>query len=80
LRKEIIQYITAQKDLQEFIRQQPHWYRLLSRDPHTFEQFERASLHFFEKTIPQRVEKFSNNLQMASMLMNIFYGLKTPKQ
>lgn len=70
-----MEYIYSKKELKQFLRRQPMWYRKLSRHPEEIEKFEIASLHFFEKTIPQRVEKINNNIQMASMMMNMLQGL-----
>jgi hypothetical protein len=75
LRKEINEYLQERKDLTEFIRQQPEWYRKLSRSPHEIQAFEIASLHYFRKTIPHHVEKFSNGVQMASMMMHMFQAM-----
>lgn len=70
-----MEYIYSKNELKQFLRRQPMWYRKLTRHPEEIEKFEIASLHFFEKTIPQRVEKINNNIQMASMMMNMLQGL-----
>ncbi|KYD04376.1 YlbE-like family protein [Heyndrickxia sporothermodurans] len=75
MRQDVMEYIYSKKELKQFLRRQPMWYRKLSRHPEEIEKFEIASLHFFEKTIPQRVEKINNNIQMASMMMNMLQGL-----
>ncbi|QQZ08063.1 YlbE-like family protein [Heyndrickxia vini] len=75
MRQDIIEYIYSKNELKQLLRRQPMWYRKLSRHPEEIEKFEIASLHYFEKTIPQRVEKINNNLQMASMMMNMLQGL-----
>ncbi|GIN57621.1 YlbE-like family protein [Lederbergia ruris] len=79
MRQEIIQYIYNKRELQQFLREQPQWYRKLSREPEQLEQFEVASLHYFKKTIPHRIEKFSNNMHMASMMMNMLQAFNTSK-
>ncbi|WP_442599375.1 YlbE-like family protein [Neobacillus sp. D3-1R] len=75
MRTEIMEYLQEKKDLKEFIRQQPIWYRKLGRNPHDLQSFEVASLHYFRKTIPDHVEKFSNSVQMASMMMHMFQAM-----
>lgn len=75
MRTEILEYINKNKDLKEFIRQQPQWYRKLARNPHDLQSFETASLHHFRKTIPDHVEKFSNGVQMASMMLHMFQAM-----
>lgn len=75
MRQEVMQYIYSKNELKQFLREQPSWYRKLSREPTSLEEFEIASLHYFKKTIPHRVEKFSNSLHMASMMMNMLQTL-----
>ncbi|MBS4198835.1 YlbE-like family protein [Bacillus sp. FJAT-49732] len=76
MRQEVLQYIHSKNELRQFIREQPYWYRKLSREPESLQQFEIASLHYFKRTIPHQVEKFSNGLQMASMMMGMLQSLK----
>ncbi|WP_053366083.1 YlbE-like family protein [Bacillus sp. FJAT-27245] len=80
MRMEVMEYIVARKDLQQFLREQPVWYRKLSRNPNDLEAFETASLYYFEKTIPHRVAKFSNGVQMASMMFQMLQSMKNSNQ
>jgi hypothetical protein len=75
MRKDVLERIQQRKDLQEFIRIQPHWYRKLSRDPRELEAMEIAALNFYERTIPHQVQKFTNGVQMASMMMQMFANM-----
>ncbi|RST75377.1 hypothetical protein D4T97_009030 [Siminovitchia acidinfaciens] len=77
MRAQISQYIFSNNELKRFIREQPHWYRTLSRKPELLEQFEIASSNYFEKTIPHRVQKFSQGVQMASMMMGMLQAMKS---
>ncbi|MBO1004910.1 YlbE-like family protein [Pseudogracilibacillus auburnensis] len=77
MRHELMEYIYSKEDLKQFIREQPYWYRKLSRDPALMEQCEIASLNYFQKTIPHKVEKFANGLQMASVMMNMFQAMNS---
>lgn len=76
MRAEVMDYIKGRQDLKQFLREQPVWYRKLSRDPNALQDFETASLYHFEKTIPHRVAKFSNGVQMASMMFQMFQSMK----
>lgn len=76
MRREIMEYLEDQKELREFIREQPNWYRKLSRNPYDLQSLHISSLHFYKKTIPHQVEKFSNGVQMASMMFNMFQAMK----
>lgn len=72
MRQEIIDYLSQNAELQKFIREQPIWYRKLSRNPQDLQKLEISSLHYYKKTIPDQVNKFSQGVQMASMMMSMF--------
>jgi hypothetical protein len=76
MRRDVLEYLNRQKELKKFIREQPLWYRKLSRNPYDLQTLEISSLHYYKKTIPHQVEKFTNNVQMASMM---FYMLQSMK-
>ncbi|GHI01277.1 YlbE-like family protein [Neobacillus kokaensis] len=76
MRREVLDYLDQQKDLKRFVREQPLWYRKLSRNPYDLQALEIASLHYFKKTIPHQVEKFTNGVQMASMMYSMFQTMK----
>jgi len=77
MRRDVLDYLESQKDLKQFIREQPQWYRKLTRNPYDLQALEIASLHHYKKTIPHQVEKFSNSVQMASMMYHMFQAMKT---
>ncbi|MBY0120824.1 YlbE-like family protein [Bacillus sp. S/N-304-OC-R1] len=77
MRKDIVDYVSQNREIQQFIRQQPVWYRRLSRNPHDLQALEIAALHHYQKTIPHKVEKFTNGVQMASMMMSMFQAMKS---
>jgi len=77
MRKDVLEQIQQRKDLQEFIRIHPHWYRRLARDPRDMASLEIVALHFYEKTIPHQVQKFTNGVQMASMMMHMFANMNS---
>ncbi|MBT2641141.1 hypothetical protein J7I80_02730 [Bacillus sp. ISL-41] len=77
MRKDVMEQLRSNKELIEFVRSQPNWYRKLSRDPREIYSAEIAALHHFEKTIPHKVQKFSNNVQMASMMMHMFSSMNS---
>ncbi|MBL4952560.1 YlbE-like family protein [Neobacillus sp. OS1-32] len=76
MRREIYEYINQQNDLKQFVREQPQWYRKLSRNPYDLQALEISSLHYYKKTIPHQVEKFTNGVQMASMMYSMFQAMK----
>jgi hypothetical protein len=76
MRRDVLEYIENQKDLKQFIREQPIWYRKLSRNPFDLQALEIESLNYYKKTIPDQINKFSNNVQMASMMYHMFQAMK----
>ncbi|WP_028398892.1 YlbE-like family protein [Ectobacillus panaciterrae] len=76
MRRELMEYVRSQEDLQKFIREQPYWYRKLSRNPEERDTFELAAMQYYRKTIPDRVAKFQNQLAMASIMVEMFQYMK----
>ncbi|NHM29668.1 YlbE-like family protein [Neobacillus terrae] len=77
MRREVLEYLDSKKELKQFVREQPIWYRKLSRNPYELESLEVASLHHYKKTVPHQVEKFTNGVQMASMMFQMFQAMKS---
>ncbi|RJS62084.1 YlbE-like family protein [Bacillus sp. PK3_68] len=69
MRQEIMEKIRTNKEWRNYLRKEPSWYRLLSRNPYQIEEFERASLQFYKKTFPDRLGRLNDGIQMASALM-----------
>jgi hypothetical protein len=77
MRQEVLEYLERQKDLKQFVREQPLWYRKLSRNPYDLQSLQIQSLQYYKKTIPDRVEKFSNSVQMAQMMFHMLQSMKS---
>lgn len=77
MRQELYEFIQSNEDLQKFIREQPIWYRKLTREPVNVEEFELAMMRHYKKTIPDRVDKFQNQIQMASFLVEMFKSMRS---
>ncbi|TKC18545.1 YlbE-like family protein [Robertmurraya kyonggiensis] len=77
MRREIMDVILADHDLKRFLHEQPIWYRKLGRNPGDLQSFQIAALQYHRKTIPDRVEKFSTGVQMASMMMGMFQAMNS---
>ncbi len=76
MRKDLSEFFQSSKQLNYFIRENPVWYRRLSRDPSAKHAFELASRAFHKQTFPYKVEKFSNSLEFASMMMQMYSAMK----
>lgn len=77
MRKDVLEYLNNNKQLKQFVREQPSWYRKLTRNPQELQLMEIAALHYYQKTLPHQVEKFSNGVQMASMMMSMFQAMNS---
>jgi len=77
MRKEILDYLNSSPQLLQFVREQPKWYRKLTRNPHELQLLEISSMHYYKKTFPHQVEKFTNGVQMASMMMSMFQSMNS---
>ncbi|MFD1735691.1 YlbE-like family protein [Bacillus salitolerans] len=76
MRQDIRSYIKNDTELTKYIREQPYWYRRLSRDPDQLNTFVLSSREHYRKTIPHKVQQFSEQLQMASMMINMFQVMR----
>ena len=69
-------YLKSNPELLRFVRLNPIWYRYLARDPSRMNEIEKEAKIFYGKTIPQRLEKMSHHIQMASMLIQLAGNMK----
>lgn len=72
----IYQYVSKREELIRFIRYNPIWYRYLTRDPSRIHEMEKEAKRFYGKTLPQRIEKINNNVQMLNMLAQFVGAMK----
>lgn len=49
MRKEVQEFISANEERKRFIREQPIWYRRLSRKPDDLSSFQLEMMNFYEK-------------------------------
>ena len=71
MRLEIQRYLQTRPDLIVFIRENPNWYRLLSRHPEKIYEIEQESKLFYGKTFPQKVERIHQHIQLANLLIGM---------
>ncbi|WP_413379989.1 YlbE-like family protein [Alkalihalobacillus sp. 1P02AB] len=77
MRVELQQLLAEKPELRQFMRQNPIWYRKLTRNPNQIPELEKEANYFYGKTLPQRVEKMQNNLGLAMMMIEMFKMGKT---
>jgi heme oxygenase len=76
MRIEILEILRTNEEYRKYIREQPYWYRKLSRNPSSISEFDLSSKEYFKRTIPHKVASFSQQLQMASMMINMFQAMR----
>lgn len=76
MRKNVYEYLQSKPKLIQFLREQPIWYRKLTRNPNDLEQFELASMNYFKQTIPHKVQKFTNSVEIANMMLHMYQAMK----
>ncbi|WP_449539896.1 YlbE-like family protein [Ferdinandcohnia sp. Marseille-Q9671] len=76
MRKETYEYIQSKKKIQTFIRENPIWYRKLSRNPSDFQALEREAKAYFKQTFPHKVQKLNQSLEMASFMLQMYQGMR----
>ncbi|GEN86611.1 YlbE-like family protein [Oceanobacillus sp. FSL W8-0428] len=73
---EVITYLKQNPDIAEFVRYHPIWYRYLMRDPNRLTELKKEAKKFYGKTFPQKVDNFSNQLQMVRMFAEMAKSMK----
>ncbi|WP_078547353.1 YlbE-like family protein [Litchfieldia alkalitelluris] len=76
MRRDVVDWLQNDKKLNLFVRHNPIWYRKLSRNPHNRQQLELHAKNYYKQTIPHKVEKFSNSLGFASMMMEMYKAMR----
>ncbi|WP_284140923.1 YlbE-like family protein [Virgibacillus sp. LDC-1] len=74
--KRVTTFLQTRPDLQQFIRSNPIWYRFLARDPNQLAELEKEAKVFYGKTMPQRLEKANDRVQLLGMLLQFAETMK----
>jgi hypothetical protein len=72
----VYETLTKQPQLFEFIRENPIWYRYLSREPGMVLEIEKAAREYEGKTFSKRLEKLGSQAQMVHMLIQLAGAMK----
>ncbi|MFS0782426.1 YlbE-like family protein [Bacillus sp. 1P06AnD] len=75
MRQDIYNWIKENKDQLSYLRLQPMWYRKLTRNPQEYEAFGTEAVYHYEKSIPHRINKLTNGVQAASMMLNLIQSM-----
>lgn len=74
--EKLYQHLTTRPDLLNFIRNNPEWYRYLTRDPSKISEIELEAKRYYGKTLSQKIEKVNQNVQMVGMLLQFAEMMK----
>lgn len=73
----VYERLKKEKRLLNYVRENPSWYRYLSRDPEQIKQLEEIVKEVSRSEIPNKIEKFHKNM---NMLKFIFQAMQEGKQ
>ncbi|PSL50815.1 YlbE-like protein [Salsuginibacillus halophilus] len=59
------------KDALTYLRQDPAWYRKLSRSPERYAEFLEASKRYHKKTWPDRLDLLARQGQAGALLLEL---------
>jgi len=76
MRKDLYEHLEKQQKLQQFIRENPNWYRKITRNPTNIYELELASKTYFKQTIPHKVQKFSQSVEFATMMIQMYKAMQ----
>jgi len=69
-------YIRQNPKMLHFLRRHPIWYRKLSHDESSIDEFNREMRIFYGTTVHQRVEKVQQQLQMVDLIFSLSKAMK----
>lgn len=80
MRREIQYYLANRPDLLTFVRENPFWYRILTRNPEKVYEIEEEAKIFYGRTFPQRIDRFKEQLDLVHMLFSLFQVMGNDNQ
>ncbi|OEH93924.1 YlbE-like family protein [Bacillus solimangrovi] len=76
MRLEVQEILNNRPDLKAFVRENPKWYRSLSRDFQSIMEIEDESKYYYGRTLPQQMNRMRQQLQMVSMMVAMMQAMK----
>ncbi|HJA40448.1 MAG TPA: YlbE-like family protein [Firmicutes bacterium] len=80
MRQDVWEVVLSNSDYHRFIQENPQWYRRLTRNPSDLDTLEISVKQYFKKSIPDRVGKLQQNVQLASMMIDLFQMMQTTNE
>ncbi|MFT4416097.1 YlbE-like family protein [Fredinandcohnia humi] len=76
MRKELFDYIESNKQIRIFIRENPTWYKRITRNPNDIQTLELEAREYFKQTIPHKIKKINHSLELASFMLQMYQGMR----
>lgn len=76
MQSEVYHTLKERPELLKYVRLHPQWYRRLSRNPNEIPLLEQEAKYYYGQTPAQRMQQWTNNMQMFSMLIQMATQLK----
>ena len=57
--------------LKSYLKVNSSWYKMLNRDGNSIKEMEKEARRYFKLTFPDKIERFSNQMNMISMFMDV---------
>jgi hypothetical protein len=77
MRRELQEFLNHRPDLKFMIRENPEWYRTLSRNPFAIQMLEESSNYFYGKTFGQQIDRLNEQLHSVSAMMSLLSELNS---
>lgn len=76
MRQETYEYLKSKKQLRAFVRENPIWYRKLTRNPRDYQYLENEAKVYYKQSFPHKVQKINQSLEMASFMLQMYQGMR----
>jgi len=64
-------YLQNNPNLKKYLHENPRYYKFLNRDPNFIFQMEREMKERYKMTLPDKIEKFKDKLDMLNTFIDI---------
>jgi hypothetical protein len=67
----VVNRLKSNPMLREYVRNNSYWYKYLNRNGHYIKEIEEEMKIKYKMTVNDRIDKFSNNIEMIQTLLQI---------
>lgn len=66
-----INYIKSNPLVYQYLRANSYWYKELNRNPFVLERVNQEAKKYYKMTVPDKIEKFTQDMEMISTFMDV---------